>query len=304
MGVIMVQLRLAIVALACSGGSAFAGCCGPPPTTPGLAWEMPFLGQMDPSDHLQRSFDSGKQGVGAAPWSEYWYKFTLVTPPQGNGTGLTGFVATGFQSTITVLDNNLHPLGPINASGKLHNGNYYIHVTAPGHTFFHFGVVAIPPIADYPNTAGHTEATATNLGTLQKVISHGSSFYTYFTRIDPPIDSTTQGSLAPNFGQPNPNPPLQTDFYTFQVTTPGPVRLTSNSGPFGEPITDGPKYIVKFPNGEKAVWSTNQTKDLVVGTYLLQVVDQRTQVASGNVTVRNAQFEDFELYTFELLFRP
>jgi hypothetical protein len=266
---------------------------------------MTFLGQMDPSDHLQRSYDSGKQPIGSPPFTEYWYKFTFVTAPQGSGSGLTGFVATGsaFQATITVLDANLHPLGPINALGKLQNGNYYVHVTAPGPTSFHFGAVAPPPIEDYPNSAGHTEATATDLGTLQRVITHSSSFYTYFTRINPQPDSTAIGSLAPNFGAPNPNPPLQTDFYTFKVSTPGPVRLTSNSSPFGEPVRDGPKYVLKAPNGGRNPWGNNQILQLTAGTYGLQVVDQRTQVA-GDVTVRDPKFEDFELYTFELLLNP
>jgi hypothetical protein len=287
-----------------SGVSAHAQCCAPPPTTPNLAWPIPYLGAMDPSTHLQHSFDSGKQGVGAAPFSEYWYKFDLVALPQG--TGLTGFIATGpdFKSTITVLDNNLRPLGPFNGTPPLQNGIYYIHVTAPSHTFFHFGVVAPPPLAQFPNTAGHTEAAALDLGPLRKLISSPTnSFYTFFKRIDPSVDSPTQQSLTPDFSQPNPNPPLQSDFYAFTVPMPGPVKLTNLSDGIGEPKTGSPKYILKLPDGTKASWASNQTLNLAAGKYLVQVVDQRTEVAD-NVTIRNAQFEDFEHYRFQLLFQP
>jgi hypothetical protein len=302
----MFERWFAVVALIFSTASAFGACCGSPPTTPSLAWPIPFLGEMDPSTHLQRSFDSGKQGVGVAPWSEYWYKFFFAGPP---GTGLTGFVATGgdFQSTITVVDNNLRPLGTLNGTvpAALPGGSYYIHVTAPGHTFFHFGLVAPPNLTQFPNDAGHTESTALNLGPLGKILTHSSSFYTFFARMDPPQDSPSQGSMTPDFSRPNPNPPLQSDFYVFTLATPGPVKLNSSHGGFGEPDHNTPQYILKQPDGTKLSWPNNQTINLVSGTYLLQVVDQRTEVTQGgNVTFRNSQFEDFENYRFQLLFQP
>jgi hypothetical protein len=260
---------------------------------------------MDQSTNLQRSFDSGRQGVGSAPFTEYWYKFEYVAPPSGGG--LTGFVATGsdFQATITVLDSNLKPLGPLNglAPRSLKNGTHYIHVTASSHTFFHFGVVAPPSQADFPNDVGHSSTAALNLGQLQKVLTHSSSFYTYFTRNDPAANSTAQGALVPDFSRPNPKPPLQTDFYSFSVSDAGPVKLIINSGPFGEPVKIGPGAMLTYPNGTRAPWANNQTVDLTAGNYVLQIVDQRTSIA-GNATFRNAQFEDFENYTLELLFKP
>jgi hypothetical protein len=195
-----------------SSVSAHAQCCAPPPTTPNLAWPIPYLGTLDTGTHLQHSFDSGKQGVGAAPFSQYWYKFLLIAPPQG--TKLVGFIAIGpdFQSTITLLDSNRRTLGAFIEAPPLKSGTYYVNVTAPRHTFFHFGVVAPPPLAQFPNTAGHTEATALDLGPLRKRIkSPTNSFYTFFKRLDPSPDSLTQGSLAPNFSQPTPNEACASD---------------------------------------------------------------------------------------------
>lgn len=293
----MRQGRSAIIALLFSTASTQAGYA--PPNTPGLAWPMGQLGAMDPSTNQQRSFDSGQQGVGTAPWSEYWYTFNLVTPPGGSYP--LEFVKGG-DATITILDKMLKPIAPLDGATKptLQNGLYYVHVAASHHTYFRFGIFVPPPFSQFPNDAGRSEASALNLGQLNKLLVHSSSFYTLFTRVMPADNSTNEGPVPLDYAKPIPNPPIQSDFYTFTMAAQGFVRLDCFSSSFGEPNKGGPSFVLKTPSGEHALWETGQSKTLSAGLYVLQVVDKRTQT-DGTVSFRQSTFEDFETYKFQLL---
>jgi hypothetical protein len=95
--------------------------------------QMPYLGQIDPSTGLLRSFDSGAQRVGIAPYFlEWFYAFNFDST---FGTqGLSGSIdtSTGFGGTIEVQDAGHQNLGPLNGplSRPLQTGSYFIHVTA------------------------------------------------------------------------------------------------------------------------------------------------------------------------------
>jgi hypothetical protein len=131
------------------------------------------------------------------------------------------------------------------------------------------------------------------------------NFYTFFNRqtIDCGSSSSEERPLEPDFNDPNPNPPVQMDFYRFTLPKAGPVKLFNAGSWIG---SHGPTYIIQPSNSNPAVWSDKQTLDLEGGTYLLKVLDQLTQASGGasNPIFRDPHAENIEPYQFELLYEP
>jgi hypothetical protein len=302
-------MRSVVLALSLSvaSGGAFAQGTPPPPTTPDLARRIGDLGTMDRATNREKSFDSGQQWVGTQFFPSWWYRFNMTAPP--SGSLLFSVVCTGpsYGATITVLDNRQNVVGQVSGTNppNLRNGDYYLHVTAPSHTKFRFGVIAPPPLSQYPNDAGRTSEIALDLGRLNKVIVHANNFYTFFNRqtIDCGSSSSEERPLEPDFNDPNPNPPVQMDFYRFTLPKAGPVKLFNAGSWIG---SHGPTYIIQPSNSNPAVWSDKQTLDLEGGTYLLKVLDQLTQASGGasNPIFRDPHAENIEPYQFELLYEP
>ncbi len=271
-------------------------------SSPGNAIPMAQLGLTDPSAFLQESFDSGYREID--PGGGIWYSFTLIGAQSGQQ--LLGSIATGsaFGANIEVLDSKLNNLGTLfgTATGALVPGFYYIHVTATATTHYHFGIVSPPPRSNYPSTASHSSASPTELGSLAKVISRTNNFYTYYNRFNVVETNTTQGSLMPDYSNPSPNPPNQTDFYRFELPATGPVKLIDISN---VAANEHSTFILGL-NDSMVIWPANATKTLTAGTYILEVVDARTTATGSGDTVATTrpQFENFQPYEFELLFNP
>lgn len=263
----------------------------PPPTFV----QMPYLGLMDSATGLLRSFDSGKQPVGTSPaFREWFYQFYLDASV---GQELAGSVLTG-GATIEVQDADHRTLGPLAGPlPKLASGTYYVHVTG-GPASFHFGVLAKPRLADYPNDAGHTRDTALNLGNLTSTINHTNSFYTIFPPQQIAGDSRATGALARDFDNPVPYPPAL-DWYQF--TLPGGATVKLEGDVVRNP---GETYVLLTPDGSSA-WQKGQSRFLPAGTYWLAVADQMTQfIGDGPGFTRNARVENFEHYQFRLVLAP
>lgn len=267
--------------------------------------QMPYLGQIDPSTGLLRSFDSGTQRVGIPPYFlEWFYAFNFDST---FGTQkLSGSIdtSTGFGGTIEVQDAGHQNLGPLTGSlsRPLQTGSYFIHVTAGSPVSFHFGVVAVPPLALYPNDAGHSRSSPLVLGTLTSTLAHSSSFYTYFPRAQVAhTNSSATGPLIPDFNNPVPYAPTP-DWYQFSLTQPGTVRLAVSNI-----ATPGETYVLVNPDGTSGIWGKNQPQFLAAGSYLLAVADKLTQVGAGGGSlsfIRNSRLENFEHYSFQLVLNP
>ena len=262
--------------------------------------EMPFLGTFDPNTNELRSFDSGKQVVGVPPYlTEWFYKFELDA---SLGQVLSGSIVTGpeYNANIEIQDAAHNTLGPlVGPLPQLGSGTYYIHVTASSSTNFHFGVVAVPPLSQYPNDAGHSQNSPLSLGSLTSTISHSNSFYTYFTReYVSESNSSATGSLLPDFTKPIPSYAPSPDWYQFSLSKAMSVSL-SKSVP-----APGPSYLLYLPDGRAGTLNSGDPIQLAAGSYLLAVYDQRTWVAAGGggiVAIRNPHDEDFEHYQFQLV---
>jgi hypothetical protein len=152
--------------------SANAGGIAPPPTTPDLAIDLGTLGFIDKNTHLFRSYDSGVSGVGTSLVPQAWYKFSIVEQ-WPTKTSLRGSLATGpnYNASYTVFDKDSKPVGDLSSVGVLPSGSYYLKITAPSQTRYHFGLVASPSIASFKNDAGHDQASALSLGTLHLEIA-------------------------------------------------------------------------------------------------------------------------------------
>jgi hypothetical protein len=150
----------------------------------------------------------------------------------------------------------------------------------------------------FSNDAGRSAASALYLGKLHKLIKHFNEFYTFFDRKEIIHDGPDKpGTLIPNFQDQNPNPSVQSDFYTFYCTAAVQVHLFT-VGPWTK-VT----YILSHGDGHIVV-SGDEMVQLVPGRYTLQVVDGETQVTpsgQSHVTFRRAQAELFEAYQFEIL---
>jgi hypothetical protein len=267
--------------------------------------EMPYLGTLDTSTSLLRSFDSGKKEVGQAGFPEYFYEFLLDADM---GQTLSGSIVTsvGYNATIEVQDAGHGNLGPLTGplSKPLGSGKYFLHVTpSGGSTLFHFGVVAVPPLSMFPNDAGRNASQPRDLGVLTSQINHSNSFYAYFPRAQVVAEDSAQGSLTPDFNNPVPFPPSP-DWYQFTLPKAGGVQLIDTGGT----AVPGATFVLVQPEGTASVWGKGQTVIVASGTYSIEVLDQVTQIigAGGNVVAfsRNPHAENFQHYSFELLFKP
>jgi len=271
--------------------------------SPPLWWvEMGYLGKIDPKTELLRSYDTGKQQVGQQFFSlwDFWFDLEAALGQTIQGSVFTG---SGYSATLNVHIDENTIVGPLTGpySRPFRSGRYYVKVTTSvGPTYFHFGIVAVPPLSLFPNDAGRTSAAPRDLGTLTGFLGRSNSFYTYFPRARV-SESSGPGPLLPDFNQPTPWAPSP-DWYRFRLANPRRVRLTASG------TLPAPTFVVHWQDGRTSIWSGGQTVDLQAGPYLLSVYDQKTQVAGGGsgelVIIRNPRAENFSHYQFELSVSP
>ena len=271
--------------------------------TPPTYVQMPYLGVVDKTTGLLRSFDSGSQHVGIAPYFREWFYQFPFDASIGSSLKYWIDTSTGYGAAIEVQDAGHRSLGLLSGPlPPLTSGNYFVHVTASSPTLFHFGLFARPALEQYANDAGRTKDTALDLGTLTSGLGHANSFYTYYQRTAPSFTtSSAAGVLTPDFNNASPYPPSP-DWYRFTLVQSASVTLSASGA------LPGPTYVLLAADGRSTIWVKGQTLPLQSGTYWLQVVDQVTQVAGGGagglVYFRNPHVEDFEHYQFLLSTSP
>jgi hypothetical protein len=267
----------------------------PPPTTPQLAIDIGALGYVPNGQTLFRSsYDSGKLTVGTQFFPRLWYKF---------GTGSGEAPTIQFQqwtartgATYKVFTNTLQPVGDLfDPRLKLNKDvEYYIEVSASNQTSAHFALEVRPALDAFQNDGGDSEQNATNLGTLNNVLTHTHQFYTYFDRVAPDLNgsSTTPRPLAPNFQ--SPNPAVAKAYYSFALPQPSSIQVFT----FNQ---DADTYLVHLKGQSNSTVVQGGSSFLLpqAGTYILEIVDRFTSV-SGTNQIRDSHSENFENQSFEL----
>jgi hypothetical protein len=226
-------------------------------------------------------------------YPQLWYRFSVRDLWKIQST-MDGSIADGsdYNASYTLWDNTLKPRGSFPGSSALQPGNYYLKVAASSKTKFHFGFVLEPSITSFSNDAGRTAATALDLGMLRKAILHSNEFYTFYKRNKVIIDDSAEpGTLKANFDNPNPNPPVQVDYYTFECAARVDVKFFT----FGTKVT----YILSDGITQR-VLSGDQIIHLEPQRYELRAFDSETTVV-GTVTSRLPHSELYEPYQFEIL---
>jgi hypothetical protein len=285
-----------------------AGETPPPPTNGVSAVNIGTFGLVDPGSNLFHSYDTGTQIVGTPFFPSYWYSFSVILGDSLKVTDTDSTIVNQPGLIYNLYAGDPHDpklLGPASQFSSLVVGSCecYIAVSADHPTSFHFGLIIHPDVSKFSNDAGRTEATALSLGTLAPAIDHGNDFYTYYFRQYIVTNGpATPGTLVPDFQRPTPNPPVQSDFYSFIL--PKPTTVVVHVGKLPPHDKDDIFIVYKRGIADYQILRNGDQASLVSGNYILQVVDKETHVAGSGSTLiitRIPTAENFEHYTFSIV---